>query len=404
MNRPRTLLTPAPLALAPLALALATLLPPTIAIAFTSAPTSQPNTQPTCHPPTSPAAHSPDADLPGSTRNARIARVIPPDATDAERALTFFAANLSDEQIAELRTVAPNVSVIRIASRDEAIARAAEADAIDGRLVSADLLAKADRLVWVHSPSAGVERLVTLPGVKDRASLVLTNARGVHGPAIADHAMGMLLSLTRQLPTYAAAQARHEWARDVPEGEAIALHGKTMLVVGIGGIGEEIARRAHGFGMRIIATRRSDSPSPAFVERVGKPGDLGAMLPEADVVAICVPLTPETQNLFDAAMIGRMKPGSYLINIARGRIVETDALIAALNDGRIAGAALDVTDPEPLPKDHALWDAPNVLITPHVAADGELTDQRWWALLKENIRRFGAGEPLLNCVDVAAGY
>lgn len=346
----------------------------------------------------------PPQELPGSLRNARVAHVFAPDATPEQRALTFFSTGLSDEQIAELAVAAPNVRVVGVAGRDEALARAAEADGIDGRLVSAEFLTKAERLVWVHSPSAGVERLVTLPGVKDRESLVLTNARGVHGPAIADHAMGMLLSLTRQLPTYADAQERREWARDVPEGKAVALQGRTMLVVGIGGIGEEIARRAHGFGMRIIATRRTDAPAPDFVGRVGKPDELGAMLPEADVVAICVPLTPETENLFDDEMLRRMKPGSYLINIARGRIVETDALIEALKDGRIAGAALDVTDPEPLPGDHPLWDAPNVLITPHIAADGELTDQRWWALFKENIRRFGAGEPLLNCVDVDAGY
>jgi phosphoglycerate dehydrogenase-like enzyme len=177
-----------------------------------------------------------------------------------------------------------------------------------------------------------------------------------------------------------------------------------MLIVGIGGIGSEIAQRAHAFGMRIIATRRSDTPAPDYVERVGKPNELAAMLPEADVVAICVPLTSETENLFDDAMIRRMKPGAYVINIARGRIINTDALIAALKEGRLAGAALDVTDPEPLPAGHALWSAPNVLITPHIAADGELTDQRWWALYKENLRRFGAGEPLLNCVDVQAGY
>jgi phosphoglycerate dehydrogenase-like enzyme len=214
------------------------------------------------------------------------------------------------------------------------------------------------------------------------------------------------LSLTRRLPEYRDAQLKKQWGGGDRDGgpQAVALQGRTMLVVGIGGIGSEIAKRAHGFGMRVIATRRSDTPPEPFVERVGKPDELAAMLVEADVVAICVPLTKETEKLFDATMIGRMKKGSYLINIARGKIVDTDALIAALKDGRIAGAALDVTDPEPLPADHPLWTAPNVLITPHVAADGELTEERWWALYKENIRRFGAGEPLLNCVDVAAGY
>lgn len=177
-----------------------------------------------------------------------------------------------------------------------------------------------------------------------------------------------------------------------------------MLVVGLGGIGSEIAQRAHGFGMRVIGTRRTDTPGPSWIERVGKPEDLLAMLPEADVVAICVPLTPETDGLFDERALGAMKQGSYLINIARGRIVKTDALLAELRSGRLAGACLDVTDPEPLPAGHPLWKEPRAIITPHVAADAELTDERSHALLRENLRRFGAGEPLLNVVDKKAGY
>jgi phosphoglycerate dehydrogenase-like enzyme len=350
-------------------------------------------------------AAQPGAELPGSLRGARIARVLPADA--AERAkiqLTFLAGNLTDEQIAELKIAAPNVEVIRAADRAAAMEHAATADGIDGRFASAELLAKATKLSWVHSPSAGVERLLATPGIRERKDLVITNARGVHGPAIADHAMAMLLSLTRQLLHYHALQDKGEWSREDPAQRPIALAGKTMLVVGIGGIGTEIGRRAHGFGMKVIATRRSDTPAPDFVQKVGKPDDLAAMLPEADVIAICVPLTPETEGLFDERMLRAVKPGAYLINIARGKVVNTEAMIAALKDGRLAGAALDVTDPEPLPAGHALWKAPNVLITPHVASDGELTNERWWTLYKENIRLFGAGEPLLNCVDVQAGY
>jgi phosphoglycerate dehydrogenase-like enzyme len=346
-----------------------------------------------------------EPDLPGSLRNARVARAMPADAGQRATArLTFFAGGLSAEQVAELATVAPNVTIVTGLNRQSALERAAEADGIDGRLVSPELLEKAAKLVWVHSPSAGVDRLVTIPGIGDRDSLVVTNARGVHGPAIADHAMAMLLSLTRQLGHYQQAMEKERWERSEPPVRPIALQGRTMLVVGIGGIGTEIGRRAHGFGMRVLATRRSDAPAPEFVERVGKPEELKSMVGEADVVAICVPLTNETENLFDTGMFAAMKRGCYVINIARGKVVNTDALIAAMNDGRVAGAALDVTDPEPLPPGHALWKTPNVIITPHVAADGELTDQRWWALYKENIRRFGAGEPLLNCVDVKAGY
>jgi phosphoglycerate dehydrogenase-like enzyme len=258
-------------------------------------------------------------ELPGSTRGSRVARVLPADAGErAKVSLTLIAGDLTDEQVKELGEVAPNVKIVRAKGRDEAMKLAPEADGVDGRWVSAEFLGKAKKLSWIHSPSAGVDRLVTVPGVRENKALVVTNARGVHGPAIADHAMAMLLSLTRQLPWYGDAQEKGTWTRDEPPTRGVALAGKTMLVVGIGGIGTEIARRAHGFDMRVIATRRSDAPSPEFVEHVGKPDELAAMLPKADVVAICVPLTKETERLFDEKMIGAMKRGSYLINIARG--------------------------------------------------------------------------------------
>jgi phosphoglycerate dehydrogenase-like enzyme len=231
-------------------------------------------------------------DLPGLTRNARVARVLPADVGERARVLlTLIAGDLSDEQVKELGEVAPNVKIVRAKGRDEAMKLAPEADGVDGRWVSAEFLGKAKKLSWVHSPSAGVDRLLTIPGLRENASLVVTNARGVHGPAIADHAMAMLLSLTRQLAWYGDAQEKEAWTRDEPPTRGVALAGKTMLVVGIGGIGTEIAKRAHGFDMRVIATRRSDAPSPEFVEHVGKPDELAAMLPRADVVAICVPLT-----------------------------------------------------------------------------------------------------------------
>lgn len=336
----------------------------------------------------------------GSLRGARVAFPMP-----AERVpLTFLAGPVTDDELARLKELAPNVRVIAGLTRQTAIEHAAGANGADGRLLSAAFLEKAPNLVWVQSPSAGVEWLLAMPAVAGNDGVVLTNMRAAHGPAIADHAFAMLLDLTRQLPYYAEKQRQGEWARDDPPRRPIALQGKTMLVVGIGGIGTEIAQRAHGFGMRVIATRRSDTPAPDYVEKVGKPQDLSGMLPEADVVAICVPLTPETAGMFDAAAFGAMKPGSYLINIARGKVVDADALLAALRSGVLAGACLDVTDPEPLPEGHPLWTAPNVIITPHTAADAEVTDERLRALLRENIRRFGAGEPLLNCVDKAAGY
>ncbi len=347
------------------------------------------------------AAHAqPEADAIGSTRNARVA--YPVQGQKAE--LTFLAGEMTDQEVAELKAVAPNVHVLRGLSREQAMEHAAEAQGADVRFATPEFIAKAPKLVWVQAMSAGVDYLQRNRALMDTDRIVLTNMRAVHGPAIADHAMGMLLTLTRNLRVYEQAQKEGQWRQEDPPTRAVTLAGKTMLVVGIGGIGTEIAQRAHGFGMKVIATRRTDAPAPDFVSRVGKPEDLVKMLPEADVVAVCVPLTKETEHLFDEKAFGAMKPGSYLINIARGRIVDTAALVAALKSGKLAGACLDVTDPEPLPAGHELWGMKNVVVTPHIAADGELTLERRWALFKENVRRFGAGEPLLNCVDKKAGY
>jgi phosphoglycerate dehydrogenase-like enzyme len=280
-----------------------------------------------------------------------------------------------------------------------------EAHGIDARYATPELLRAASQLVWVQAQSAGVDRYLSLPELAAGERIVLTNMRGVHGPAIADHVFAMLLALTRDLPVHLAGRAEGSWRRDGSGVlEPIALDGRTLLVVGLGGIGGEIARRGHGFGMRVLATRRGDDPAPAYVERVGKPKDLLALLPQADVVAIAVPLTAETTGLFDAAAFAAMRPKSYLVNIARGKVVDTGALLAALRSGKLAGACLDVTDPEPLPPGHPLWKLPNVVITPHVASDAAITDERRWAVFRENLRRFDAGEPLLNVVDKKLGY
>lgn len=349
--------------------------------------------------PSAPAPRAPE-EL-GSLRNARVALERGPDRAP----LTYFASRMSEEERAEIAALAPSLRVVVGLDRAEAVRRAAEAHAADATYASPEFLRAATNLAWLQAQSAGVDRWVGMPEVRDADRITLTNLRGVHGPAIADHVFAMLLALTRDLPVHLAGRAEGQWRRDGSgQLEPIALDGRTLLVVGLGGIGAEIARRGHGFGMRVLATRRGDDPAPAFVERVAKPDQMLALLAEADVVALAVPLTPETDQLFDARAFAAMKPGSYLVNIARGRVVDQDALVAALESKKLAGACLDVTDPEPLPPGHPLWSFPNVVITPHVAAVAELTDERRWALFRENLRRFDAGEPLYNVVDKKAGY
>ncbi len=357
-----------------------------------------PQTPPAPLPAPAPPAAAAAPEL-GSLRHARIATPAPA----AGETLTYFTPAFEAAQFEELARLAPRVRVVAGLTRAQALERAAEAQGVDGFYATPEFLARATRLVWVQAMSAGVDRYMGNAALIGTDRIVLCNMQGVHGPAIADHAFGMLLALTRDLGFYAREQAAARWTPD-GAGRASALAGKTMLVVGLGGIGTEIAQRAAGFGMRVTATRRSDAPGPAYVARLGRSEDMLAMLPEADVVALAVPLTPETEHLMNAAAFAAMKPGAILINVARGKVVDTEALLEALRSGRLAGACLDVTDPEPLPPEHPLWRTAGVIITPHVASDAELTDERAWALLRENLSRFGAGEPLLNVVDKQAGY
>lgn len=338
----------------------------------------------------------------GSLRNSRVAI-----ATGGKPLpLMFLAGGMSAAEQAELKALAPNVRVLSGLTPQQALEHAAEAQGADARFLTPEFLAAAKQLVWVQAMGAGVDRLMPLKGLVDEDRIVLTNMQGVHGPAIAEHVFATLLFLTRDLRFHIGNQATGVWGRDRDRSarRPIALQGKTMLVVGLGGIGGEVAERAHGFGMHVLATRKSDTASPDWIEHVGKPEELLALLARADVVVVCAPLTPETEHLFDRKAFGAMKPGAYFVNIARGRIADTQALYEALRDGRLAGACLDVTDPEPLPSDHPLWKLENVVITPHVSNDSELTDERAKRLFHENFRRFGAGEPLFNVVDKRAGY
>jgi phosphoglycerate dehydrogenase-like enzyme len=335
----------------------------------------------------------------GSLRNAKVAIKMPPG---QKTELTYFAGNISEADRAELAKTTPNVRIVSGLNRQTALARAAEANGVDSRLVSAEFIAAAPKLAWVQVPSAGIEQFLSMDALMKNDAIVMTNYQGLYGPAIADHAMAMLLSMTRDLRFHATNQTKQSWGRGGKR--PMALDGMTMLVVGIGGIGTEIGKRAHAFGMHVTGTRRTTTPAPAFFEKVGQSPDLLAMLPAADVVAIAVPLTAETEKMFNAEAFSKMKKGAFLINIARGKVVDTAALVEALKSGQLGGACLDVTDPEPLPASHELWQLPNVIITPHVAGQADASDQRISALVRENIRRFGAGEPLLNVVDKKAGY
>jgi phosphoglycerate dehydrogenase-like enzyme len=300
-----------------------------------------------------------------------------------------------------LQSAAPGVEIV-VANQADIAKQAAGADVVIG-FCTPEVVAAGKSIRWIQLVTAGVENCVSIPGVRERDILV-TNMQRIGGPIIAEHVMGMVLAFTRGIDIYVSAQPRAEWRRSTPPGRMSVIDGKTMLVVGLGGIGSEVAKRAHALGMKVVATRASGRTGPEFVSYVGLPDELPKLASEADFVVNTAPLTPQTTGIFDAAFFAKMKPSAYFINIARGRSVVTSALIDALNSKKIAGAGLDVTDPEPLPPDHPLWKAANVIITPHVANDSDLGYDAQIKVVQENLRRYLAGERMLSVVDVQKGY
>ena len=305
------------------------------------------------------------------------------------------------------RAVAPGVTVVVANDQRSAAAAAADADVIVGsnpEICDAGIINKAQQLRWLASLSAGVENCMELPAAKARR-IIMTNMRGVDSPVIAEHAIALMLALAHGLDRFAVDTSQGTWSRDTAAHLPLQiLEGKTMLVSGLGGIGTEVARRAHGLGMNVVATRVGGTGKPDFVSYVGQPEELLKLAGTADVIVSAVPLTPATTGLYNKQFFAALKPTAYFINIARGGSVVTEALTAALNGGRLAGAGLDVVDPEPLPANHPLWKSPRVIITPHIAARSDQDDAVRWRIAQENLRRYVAGEKMLNVVDLARGF
>ena len=302
----------------------------------------------------------------------------------------------------ELRAVAPSARLVPVTSQT-VLHEIPDADGYIGEIKPAEVRA-AKQLVWVQSLSAGVERVLHLSGSNDLrdSAITLTNNQIVQGPEIADHALGMLLLLTRRLYVFYGRQPQELWQARPYEG--IELRGKNAVVIGVGGIGTQISVRAWACGMNVTGVDPEDIPYTPFVSRVVKPDQLNEVLPQADVVFISAPWTTQSQKMFGPRQFGLLKPGAYFIAVSRGGLYDMSALVQALDSNRLAGAGVDVTDPEPLPKGHPLWKFPNVIITPHVSGRSDHDQERMWGTVKENLRRFVAGQPLINVVDKQKGY
>jgi D-2-hydroxyacid dehydrogenase (NADP+) len=278
-----------------------------------------------------------------------------------------------------------------------------DADALIGWELPLHLLEVATRLRWMHAAGAGVERY-ELAQIAARG-IVLTNSSGVSAPNMAEHVLGMMIALTRRFPRLLRAQTRREWRSEPTHREVGELQGQTVLIVGIGEVGRAVARRAAAFGMRVNGLRRRADAAPlAGFDQVLAIGDLHAALAGADHVVVTLPNTPRSRGLIDASAFAAMKPGAAIYNVGRGPVIDTGALIAALESGHLGGAGLDVTDPEPLPADSPLWDLENVLITAHTSGATPRYWERQGDLIAENIRRIQRGDAARNLVDLEAGY
>jgi phosphoglycerate dehydrogenase-like enzyme len=302
-----------------------------------------------------------------------------------------------------LQQVVGDTEIVVAQTRAEMVFLLDDADVLLGYCTH-ETLDNGGQLRYILNYSAGVDRCMKSDLVRER-DFLLTNMQRIYGPGIAEHVIGMMYMLTRKLHIFHDKQRQHEWDRSaVKRTDMWEVQGRTMLVVGLGGIGTEIARRAHALGMRVIATRNSSRKGPEFVDYVGLAHELPGLAGQADVVVNATPLTPATQGLFDSKLFRKMKSGAYFINVGRGKSVVTEDLMDALNTGHLGGAALDVQDPEPLPREHPLWSARNIIITPHVSAGSSEQMDRFWLLVRENLRRYVNGERMLNVVDIKRGY
>ena len=334
----------------------------------------------------------------------------------------ILSARYRSRDLERIRAAAPGARLVTVSVEGLADGPLEDVEVMLRGWLSSDafdrLLARAPHLAWVHSATSGVERALT-PASRERG-LVVTNARGVFSRPIAEYVLMMILAVSRRLPQLLELQRERTWQ----PLEGAELRDVTVGIVGLGSIGRAVGALASAFGCRVVAIRRrpdgegsgsggsggeaadgeEHSFGEAMLDRVGGPDTLPELLGESDFIVLAAPLTPETEEMINADTLGMIKPGAWLINVARGRLIDERALLRALRDGSLGGAVLDTFRDEPLPPMSSFYDLPNVIVTPHTAwSSGRVLD-RSIELFCDNLRLFAKGEPLLNVVDPAAGY
>ncbi|HEY7405317.1 MAG TPA: D-2-hydroxyacid dehydrogenase [Candidatus Angelobacter sp.] len=299
----------------------------------------------------------------------------------------------------------PEHRVLQLENYDRVPEEIPDTDVFIGWSLRPPQFVAAKKLRWIHSPAAAVHQLMFPELIQ--SSVVVTNSTGIHGPVVAEHAIAVLLALAKRLPQAMQYQAKKTWSQDLlwhdrPRPREVAE--ATVAVIGMGGIGREFTVRAKALGMKVLAVRESPAKGTDGADAVYSPAEIDSVLPQADYVLLCTPVTPATTGLINAARLSKMKPDAYLINVGRGPLIDEGAVLNALKGKRIAGAALDVFNEEPLPSDSPFWSLDNLLLTPHTAAVTERLWDRHYKLIAENMKRFLADSPLLNLVDTKRGY
>ena len=302
----------------------------------------------------------------------------------------------------KLTEAMPEVRVVIAEDQATAEREIVDAEAAFGRLPR-EVLAKARRLRWLQAPQIAPPAGYYYPELIEHP-IVVTNFREIFNDHISAHIMAFVLAFARGLHVFIPQQLRREWKKSRENSGVVHLPEATALIVGVGGIGAETARLAAAFGMTVLATDARRTTAPAGVAELHKPEALDTLLPRADFVILTVPHTPATEGFMHLARFQRMKRSAFFINIGRGMTTKLDDLVAALNAGEIAGAALDVFEQEPLPAEHPLWTMPNVLLTPHTAGWGPYLDDRRYQIMIDNCRAFLDGKPLRNIVDKASWF
>ncbi len=311
--------------------------------------------------------------------------------------------NPGDDHLQGLRDTFPAVTFVVAPDTATQRRELPDADGIVG-WPQREALSAARQLRWVHVLSAGIEGIARAPELIEMDGVILTNSRGAHAPAIADHCFAFVLALARSIPTILEDQRAKRWERVARAAEMRTLHGSVMGLLGLGNIGSEIAGRALGFGMELRGVDANPAARCPGVAEVWGLERLDDLLRVADIVAVALPITAQTRGMIGARELALMKPSTYLCVMSRGGIVDQEALADALQQGRLGGAGLDATEPEPLPPTSPLWASPNIIISPHCSYASQESWGRLERILYENIRRFAAGDTLLNLCDKRAGF